>query len=234
MPFGLLEYNRQFYIPVKFIPQILCEDQDEARDEIVRYNMLHAGKEGPVKFGVLQDVEVVPCVPFLAFLKFVCCGVRHQRDRTQQYARDLEESLKKHQSVCTKRLESRRLRSKIAADQGWECTICNKRLPANYEVDHIHELHLGGTDTPDNLQALCPACHRQKTFDVQYEKDIERLFGIIIPETNPFQRFQHNPNEVQTVTLDNFLKHDTGVIIANLRRENEVLKKKLRESNNHV
>lgn len=31
------------------------------------------------------------------------------------------------------------------------------------EIDHIINLKAGGTDTPDNLQYLCPPCHNKKT-----------------------------------------------------------------------
>ncbi|WP_290599279.1 HNH endonuclease signature motif containing protein [Lawsonella sp.] len=31
------------------------------------------------------------------------------------------------------------------------------------EVDHITPVFEHGTDSPDNLQAVCPSCHRQKT-----------------------------------------------------------------------
>ena len=34
---------------------------------------------------------------------------------------------------------------------------------AGYEIDHIVEVSHGGADDADNLQALCPCCHRVKT-----------------------------------------------------------------------
>lgn len=34
---------------------------------------------------------------------------------------------------------------------------------AGFEIDHIVEVSHGGCDEPDNLQALCPSCHRVKT-----------------------------------------------------------------------
>ena len=51
----------------------------------------------------------------------------------------------------------------IAAKQGWKCRECNEILPATYEVDHITRLQHGGSNEIDNLQALCPSCHRNKT-----------------------------------------------------------------------
>ena len=34
---------------------------------------------------------------------------------------------------------------------------------SGYDIDHIVELRSGGSNEVDNLQALCPACHRVKT-----------------------------------------------------------------------
>lgn len=46
---------------------------------------------------------------------------------------------------------------------------CCLRLPGCIgeatEVDHIIPVFEGGDDHPDNLQAVCPPCHKQKTQD---------------------------------------------------------------------
>ena len=239
MAYGLISYQKDVFLPIRFLPEIMCEDAGDVRDEIVEYNLLHAGRNGPVSFGVVHNIEVVPCSTFLPFLEHVCCYPRHRMDHTQECARHLAEAVKALLNNANKRTESRRLRSKIAADQRWDCAMCKERLPPHFEIDHIHELHLGGTDTPDNLQALCPRCHKQKTFDVQYERDIKRLFGIVIPEQNPFQKFVHNtkPSEGQP-TIDTFLENaracNTELIIANLRRENAALRAQLKSKNNLI
>lgn len=55
----------------------------------------------------------------------------------------------------------------IAAGQKYMCvgSVCAGRilLPQTWELDHIHPLHLGGTNNVDNLQVLCPNCHALKT-----------------------------------------------------------------------
>jgi len=66
---------------------------------------------------------------------------------TNKFKRSVSESKKKY----------------IAAKQGWKCRECNTILPATYEVDHIVRLQHGGSNEIDNLQALCPSCHRNKT-----------------------------------------------------------------------
>ncbi len=51
----------------------------------------------------------------------------------------------------------------VAAEQQWHCAICGSLLDASYEIDHILPLYKGGTNAIENLQALCPNCHRRKT-----------------------------------------------------------------------
>ena len=60
-------------------------------------------------------------------------------------------------------------RRQIAKRQNWLCAgqqcleaQTNQELQ-EYDIDHIIPLHLGGSEEPDNLQALCPGCHRKKT-----------------------------------------------------------------------
>jgi hypothetical protein len=69
-------------------------------------------------------------------------------------------------------------RRQIAKRQNWLCAgqqcreaQTNQELQ-EYDIDHIIPLHLGGTEEPDNLQALCPGCHRRKT-------DQERIDALI-------------------------------------------------------
>lgn len=62
-----------------------------------------------------------------------------------------------------KRSVSESKKKYIASKQGWKCRECTNILPATYEVDHIIRLQHGGSNEMDNLQALCPSCHRNKT-----------------------------------------------------------------------
>ena len=66
----------------------------------------------------------------------------------------------------------RRLRDKtmddIAIDQGWPYALCQELLKHGERIkatdlDHITPRSLGGTEEPDNLQALCHSCHSIKT-----------------------------------------------------------------------
>ena len=45
------------------------------------------------------------------------------------------------------------------------CQVClvDGIFTLGNEVDHIKPKALGGTDSPDNLQAICTPCHRKKT-----------------------------------------------------------------------
>ena len=56
-----------------------------------------------------------------------------------------------------------RMKKDVAARAKWKCEICNFMVNANYEVDHITPLYHAGDNSMDNLQCLCPDCHRTKT-----------------------------------------------------------------------
>ena len=56
----------------------------------------------------------------------------------------------------------------VAAKQGWVCQSCKNTLTEFFELDHIKPVALGGTNTTENLQALCSECHRHKSlFDLR-------------------------------------------------------------------
>ena len=70
----------------------------------------------------------------------------------------------------------------IAAAQGWKCTgqACAreaKLLQATFEIDHIIALRNGGSNNLDNLTALCPTCHRNKSIYDNNPDTYERHTG---------------------------------------------------------
>lgn len=61
----------------------------------------------------------------------------------------------------------------VGARQGWKCAHCDAMLPATFEVDHVHALHLGGADCLEtNAEALCNGCHSKKS--LKERMDLER------------------------------------------------------------
>ena len=81
---------------------------------------------------------------------------------------ELQEEVKQ----LRKRKKARRIsrsepeRRKIAQRQNWKCASETCELVGElqaYDLDHIIPLWKGGEDRDENLQALCPACHRKKT-----------------------------------------------------------------------
>ena len=65
--------------------------------------------------------------------------------------------------IKSKRTLNQTTKKVVAANQKWNCNMCNNILDASYEVDHINPLYNGGTNEITNLQALCRNCHRKKT-----------------------------------------------------------------------
>jgi len=72
------------------------------------------------------------------------------------------------EATATRRRRTEPERRKIAQSQGWKCANPDggcllKGELEEYDIDHIKPVGDGGQDEPENLQALCPACHRRKT-----------------------------------------------------------------------
>ena len=63
----------------------------------------------------------------------------------------------------TKRSVSESKKKFVAAQQGWKCGDCKRKLPGWFEVDHVIPLQHGGSNAVDNLVALCRDCHGKKT-----------------------------------------------------------------------
>lgn len=63
----------------------------------------------------------------------------------------------------TKRSVSETKKKYVASEQGWCCKHCQRQLPAWFEVDHVVKLEYGGSNSIDNLEALCRDCHGKKT-----------------------------------------------------------------------
>ena len=63
----------------------------------------------------------------------------------------------------TKRSVSETKKKYVASEQGWRCKHCSIQLPAWFEVDHVVKLEYGGSNSIDNLEALCRDCHGKKT-----------------------------------------------------------------------
>ncbi len=58
-----------------------------------------------------------------------------------------------------------KLRNAVFARDTKLCQVCMKKniLTPATEVDHIIPKSQGGTNTMDNLQAICKTCHKKKT-----------------------------------------------------------------------
>lgn len=59
-----------------------------------------------------------------------------------------------------------RWKMRFADEDGlYRCKVCGLADPVYllFDVDHIIPKSQGGTDARENLQLLCPTCHRRKT-----------------------------------------------------------------------
>ena len=101
----------------------------------------------------------------------------------------------KHIPMVNKRSYSITHRIEVAYKTKYTCGMCEKLLPPTFEIDHIIELRDGGTDTYDNLWALCNNCHAKKTRanTLKRDKAFEKEFGKQKDDIEKiaFEKFKH-------------------------------------------
>ena len=94
-----------------------------------------------------------------------------QRETIKFYEREFHAELaeKRNRKPPNRKSRPEPKRRDIAERQNWLCAgegcpaaLKSKKMRA-YDIDHIIPLSMGGTEDDDNLQALCPNCHREKT-----------------------------------------------------------------------
>jgi 5-methylcytosine-specific restriction endonuclease McrA len=52
---------------------------------------------------------------------------------------------------------------RLEVEQALSCAGCSADISHGYEVDHVHPLSAGGSNTQENLQLLCRECNRAKS-----------------------------------------------------------------------
>lgn len=67
------------------------------------------------------------------------------------------------------------LKKEISYRQSYKCNKCSELLPPSFQIDHIIPWSISNDDSEENLQALCPNCHSNKTQKenmriIQYKK----------------------------------------------------------------
>lgn len=113
----------------------------------------------------------MPTRPPKACAKFGCnkltpfryC-VEHERERREKRAKRSNWSKTSRHSRGYGTAWDALRRHVLDRDQGW-CQWCKAQGAAvrATDVDHIQPKSEGGTDMPENLQSLCPDCHKLKT-----------------------------------------------------------------------
>lgn len=56
-----------------------------------------------------------------------------------------------------------KIRLRILLRDGYSCAVCGRVSARDLVVDHVVPLHLGGAESDENRQALCPECHDAKS-----------------------------------------------------------------------
>ena len=114
--------------------------------------------------------------------------------------------------------------------ENYECPLWQRNTDykgnfdgAGYDIDHIIERSIGGTNDEDNLQALCPTCHAYKTRNFRSKKNNSSS------EEENINYDSDNENNKKKIIIDsyeNFMKYTiiSKIIITNKTKKLGFLK----------
>lgn len=151
----IIQLDYQHFIRMSDVQKEMDIDPQSFKNQINRYQW---GKKR-LEHEKVNGEPFVSCKSAFDFLTWYLEGSRLNPELNA-----FKHAISKYTKKIPKRVLSRSMRVEIAYRQSYKCRRCELfPIPPNFEVDHIIELHDGGKDVAENLQALCPACHREKT-----------------------------------------------------------------------
>jgi 5-methylcytosine-specific restriction endonuclease McrA len=95
---------------------------------------------------------------------------KRNREKDRSYARVSASNRRAIEGSCSVK-DAELIRNK----QNDQCIYCHTSLDGSGELDHIIPICQGGSSLPDNLQWLCTACNRRKSYrnDRQFRKILD-------------------------------------------------------------
>ena len=80
----------------------------------------------------------------------------------------------------TQRVSLDKYRSGLFKDQGGKCKYCGvSKRKANFQIDHIDPVVMGGSNDYENLQLLCPPCNQRK--GIQSDAEFRARYKSLLP-----------------------------------------------------
>ena len=153
--FRLLIFERQYYLPLEEITTNVFKCSPQEID-------MHFSQYNGKKIQKIYHSEEtwVSCKSIYYFISWFLDNSYSLNPEISSFRHDISKYIK----LTPKRAMSRALRVEIAYRQAYKCNSCSLfPIPPDFHVDHIIALEDGGQDIAENLQALCVACHSEKT-----------------------------------------------------------------------
>jgi len=185
---NLYKRDSQHYIAATDVQSEM--NMNESSFELLIDQFEHQCKS--LEMRVCDSRKSIPCKMAWLFMQWYLEHSYTKSNSLVTFCRDLKPYCKK----IPKRQLSRSMRVEIAYRQEYKCRVCDLfPIPPNFEVDHIIELQDGGADISENFQALCPACHAEKTRlnrlrkNEMFHKQAQAKYETFIPQTPGGQIF---------------------------------------------
>jgi len=186
MAFTLITNKGENYLNVKEVGAVIFGGCTGFIRDLKEYSRRHK-----LESITHEDTEWLTCRKFGQITSWM------QRHEPSLDTKDFTAFLRKHGGLLTKRRFNQTHRIHVMYTQLYKCSHCRELLKPDCELDHINPLADGGTDSLENLQALCVQCHSSKTYDARIQKHPMFKDASIHPDTSPvnvskyFEEYQY-------------------------------------------
>ncbi len=102
------------------------------------------------------------------YARYLSLNASHVRNRVSKWRKENKDLMvlyrqnRRARTMGSGGMLSKGLKDRLFKLQKGKCACCRKPIGANYHMDHIMPLYLGGTNTDDNIQLLRATCNMQK------------------------------------------------------------------------
>jgi hypothetical protein len=132
-----------------------------------------------------------------------CLEFQERTELTLPYRGDGLSGLMNRAADCflakRRRLNPMLFKREVIMRQKSMCNCCGDLLKGRCELDHVMPLSAGGENAPENLQALCPPCHAEKTRREQESRMDHGVSHVMQSELSPtmVEKFHKSPKPVE-------------------------------------
>ena len=149
--------NGKMYISIQSVAKVFGWSDCKMKSKIRDYNNYTPRRIKRINIMYDVDGDWLEHRDMVKFTEYTISDSYSSTDKLRKFLMEIRRC--NNPTEKRKRTLTQTNKNAIAAEQEWKCGVCKNILTVSFEVHHIQEFSKGGTDSRENLVALCRNCH---------------------------------------------------------------------------